>query len=569
MESDIIVDNLSYTYPGQSAPCLRNISFTVNKGDFVLIAGPTGCGKSTLVYCLNGLIPHVFEGELSGKVIVNGKDTRDFEVYQLAQSVGAVFQNPESQLCSLIVEDEVAFGPENLALGKEEIRKRVDFALEATNIRDYVQKYVFNLSAGQKQRVVIASTLSLLPKILVLDEPLSELDPVGCKEMLQTLKKLNQDLGMSIVMTEHKLEEVLGVVKKALIMDEGQIVAQGEPIEVFKDVGLIERLGLRVPEIVKFGYKLVEEGLSTKLALSMEEADTVISGLGKFAPKKILNPDHGDGQYENKQVLKPLVRTESLFYIYDDGTVALNGINLGISSGEFVAILGCNGAGKSTFAQVMTGLLKPTRGKMYIDSKDITKCSAAEIAETIGYTFQNPENQLFCDTVRDEVAFGPKQLNLLKKDVDERVKDALHVMGLTWLEDRYPQALSRGQRLRVAIASVLSMKPKVLILDEPMAAQDFNQIVSLMKHLKLLNSQGLAVVIITHDINVTARYAGRVVLMSKGEIVADGKPHEVLSNEELVARSRLSPPAAVSLSRRMGLPPMLTIDELSQAVWGV
>ena len=227
MESDIIVEALSYTYPGHNEPSLRNINFTVNKGDFILVAGPTGCGKSTLVYCLDGLIPHVFGGELKGRVIVSEKNTMDFEVYQLAQSVGTVFQNAENQLCSLIVEDEVAFGPENLALPKDEIRKRMNFALEATSIRDYLQKYVFNLSAGQKQRVVIASSLSLLPRILVLDEPLSELDPCGSKEMLQTLKKLNEDLGMTIVLAEHKLEEVLDVVKMVFLMDEGEIVAQG------------------------------------------------------------------------------------------------------------------------------------------------------------------------------------------------------------------------------------------------------------------------------------------------------------------------------------------------------
>jgi energy-coupling factor transport system ATP-binding protein len=301
----------------------------------------------------------------------------------------------------------------------------------------------------------------------------------------------------------------------------------------------------------------------------MEEIDTTISKSSKLVSKNVLNSDRKNPGYENNPASGLLVRTEDLFYIYDDGTAALNGVNLGISSGEFVAILGCNGAGKSTLAQVMTGLLKPTRGKMYIDSRDITKCSAAEIAETIGYTFQNPENQLFCDTVRDEVAFGPRQLRLVEKDVDERVGDALRVMGLTRLEDRYPQALSRGQRLRVAIASVLSMKPKVLILDEPMAAQDMNQIASLMRHLELLNSKGLAVVMITHDINVTARYVSRVVLMAKGQIIADGKPREVLSNEELLVRSGLSLPTAVSLSKYMGLPPMISIDELSQALWGV
>ena len=569
MEYDIVVDNLSYTYLGQSEPALRNINFTVDKGDFVLVAGPTGCGKSTLVYCLDGLIPHVFEGALNGRVVVEGKDTRNFEVYQLAQSVGTVFQNMENQLCSLIVEDEAAFGPENLALPKEEIRKRVNFVLEATGIHDYRQKYVFNLSAGQKQRTVIASTLSMLPKILVLDEPLSELDPVGCRDMLQTLEKLNKDLGITIVIAEHKLEEVLGVVKRAFIMDNGRIVARGEPSEVFKDVELVERLGLRVPESVKFSYKLIKKKLYTKLALSIEEVNATIASIGAFPSKHVLRFDPASRQYENCEVPKPLVKAEGLCYTYDDGTIALEDVNLSISSGEFVAILGCNGAGKSTLAQALTGMLKPTLGKVYIDGEDSAKCSTADVAKTIGYTFQNPENQLFCETVRDEVAFGPIQLGLLENDVDERVKGAIHAMGLEQLEDRYPQALSRGQRLRVAIASVLSMRPKVLILDEPLAAQDFNQIFSLMQHLKMLYNQGLAVIMITHDINVTARYAGRVVLMDRGKIVADGEPHDILSDEGLLISSGLSPPTAVSLSKHMGLRPMITIDELNQAVWGI
>jgi energy-coupling factor transporter ATP-binding protein EcfA2 len=568
MESGIIVENLSYTYPGQSEPSLKNVNFTVTKGDFVLVAGPTGCGKSTLVYCLDGLIPHVFEGELKGRVVVNDKDTRDFEVYQLAQSVGTVFQNTENQLCSLIVEDEIAFGPENLALPKDEIRKRMDFAVEATDIQDYLQKYVFNLSAGQKQRVVIASSLSLLPKILVLDEPLSELDPVGCREMLQTLKKLNKDLGMTIVIAEHKLEEVLSVVKTVFLMDEGRIVAKGEPAEVFKDVQLIERLGLRVPETVKFSYKLIKEGLSTKFALSVEDVNAITSSIGAFPSKHILNSNAVGCQYENYEVHQPLVNVEGLCYSYNDGTIALRDINLSIYSGDFAVVLGCNGAGKSTLAQVMTGLLEPTRGKIFIDGRDSAKYGVAELAGIVGYTFQNPEHQLFCETVRDEVAFGPRQLGLLENEVKERVKDAMHVMGLEPLKDRDPQALSRGQRLRVAIASVLSMSPKVLILDEPVAAQDLNQIVSLMTHLKLLNKQGLAVVIITHDINVVARYAGRVVLMAKGKIMANGEPHEVLSNEELLFRSGLSPPTAVRLSKQIGLPPMITVTEISHAIWG-
>lgn len=568
MKNIVVTDNLWYVYAGQKEPALKNVSLKISEGDFVLIAGPTGCGKSTLALCLTGLIPHVLGGEMQGKVVVDGKDTRSYEVFQLAQSIGLVFQNAESQLCSLTVEDEAAFGPENLAQPREEIEKRVDFALNATGLNDLRQKYTFNLSGGQKQRTAIAASLSMLPKILVLDEPLSELDPVGSREVLQTLKKLNEEFCITVVLIEQKLEQVLGFTKKVILLKAGEIVANGETSEVFKYKKREEWLGLRIPETLKLSYELIERGLLAKPALSVEEASASMPPMWASRLNRPLDSISVLRQEKNRSSQNELVKAEGLFYVYDDGTVALQDIDLSIFPGEFIAILGGNGAGKTTLALQMSGQLKPTKGKMYIEGKDTTKRSIADLAGIVGYTFQNPDCQLFCKTVNDEIAFGPKHLGLPKEEVNSRVKEILHIMGLDQFKDRDPHALSGGQKIGVAVASVLAMKTKILILDEPTLGQDFNRIRSLMMLLRSLNKQGLAVVVITHDVNIAAEYACRAILMHKGKILADGDPHDVLSQEDLLLSAGLEPPTAVYLSRLAGLPPMLTVSEISTAVWG-
>ena len=568
MKNIVVTENLWYVYEGQKEPALKNINLEINEGDFVLVAGPTGCGKSTLALCLTGLIPNVLGGEMKGKVTIDGKDTRGYEVFQLAQSIGLVFQNAESQLCSLTVEDEAAFGPENLAQPREEIEKRVDFALNATSLYDVRHKYTFNLSGGQKHRTAIAASLTMLPKVLVLDEPLSELDPAGCREVLQTLKRLNEEFFITIVLIEHKLEEVLGFTKNVILLEDGEIVANGVTFDVFKENKIEERLGLRIPETLKLSYELVERGLLAKPALSAEEAS---ASMPKMWASRIYRPlDSASAPCEEKKCSsqKELVRAERLYYLYDDGTTALHDINLSIGPGEFIAILGGNGAGKTTLALQMSGQLKPTKGKMYIDGKDTTKKGIADLARIVGYTFQNPDCQLFCKTVKDEIAFGPKQLGLTRDEVNNRVEETLQIMDLEQFKDRDPHALSRGQKIGVAVASVLAMKPKIIILDEPTLGQDFNRISSLMTLLKSLNSQGLTVVVITHDVNIAAEYARRAILMDKGKILADRNSRDVLSEEDLMRSANLEPPTAVYLSKLAGLPPMFTVSEISTAVWG-
>ena len=571
MKTILTAANLCYIYSGQDKPALRDINLEIEEGDFVIVAGPTGCGKSTLALCLTGLIPQVLGGKMSGKVVVDDKDTRDYEVFQLAQSVGLVFQNAENQLCSLSVEDEAAFGPENLGVSRKEIEKRVNFALESTSLADLKQRYTFSLSGGQKHRTVIAATLSMLPKVLVLDEPFSELDPVGCREVLETLRELNEKQRITIILIEHKLEQALGFAKNVILLKEGEIVASGKPSEVFKDSTIEKRLGLRVPVTLKFSYELIKKGWLAKPALSIDELENFLPKIKSLHSFPKNNPGsvlRNENKLASKNPQNALIRTEGLCYSYSDGTVALRDINFEVFPGDFLAILGGNGAGKTTLAYQISGQLKPTKGKVYIDGKDSKKSHIADLAGTVGYTFQNPDCQLFCKTVKDEVAFGPKQLGLTPEETDSRVDDLLRLMHAEQLQDRDPHTLSRGQKIGIAIASVLSMRPKVLILDEPTLGQDFARIKSLAAILRSMNQQGLAVVVITHDINVAAEYACRVILMDQGKIVADGDPHSILSDEDLLMSANLEVPTAVHLSRLLGLQPEIMLGEINKALWG-
>jgi energy-coupling factor transport system ATP-binding protein len=565
MTAILSTENLYYTHAGGTDYTLKNISLAIEEGDFTLIAGPTGSGKSTLALCLTGLIPQVIGGDMKGRVLVDGKDTKQYEVYQMAQYIGLVFQNAENQLCSLDVEGEISFGPENLGLPRTEIEKRVTAALNAVNLNDLRSKYTFNLSGGEKHKTVIASSLSMLPKILVLDEPFSELDPIGCQDILQTLKRLNEEYGITIILIEHKLEHVLGFAKNVILLKEGEVVASGPTSSVFKEGQLDEWLDLRVPEALKLSQELVKKGFMSNLTLTTEKFETAI-------PTPLVNRPHEARANthcgEKPQSEKKIIRIEALSYSYFDGTPALKDVNLEIAPGEFITILGSNGAGKTTLARLMAGQLKSAQGKIYLKGEDVTKRGKADLARVVGYTFQNPDCQLFCKTVKDEIAFGPRHLNLQKEEVNSRVENTLKMMRLEQFRDRDPQTLSRGQKIGVAVASVLAMKPEVLILDEPTLGQDFRRIRSLVSMLKSMSNEGLALVVITHDVNFAAEHSSRVVIMKDGIILVDGEPHVVLSQEDVLHSARLEPPASVRLSRALGLPPMLTIDEISKSLWG-
>ncbi|RLG46222.1 MAG: ABC transporter, partial [Thermoproteota archaeon] len=440
----------------------------MKEGEIVTIMGHTGCGKSTLCLTFNGIIPHAMGGDLKGKVVIDGLDIMEHDIPELARRVGMVFQDPETQLFSVTVKSEVAFGPENLMLPREEILERVRWALEATRLKGYEERAPTKLSGGEKQQVALAAAMAMRPRILVLDEPTSELDPVGTRKIFSLIKELNKKYGITFVIIEHK-EEAIQLSDRIILMKEGRVIGQGKPSQVFSDIKSVKESRVRVPQISQLFYKLKERGLDLgRIPLTIEDAylllkDLLKEGKAEDIPVEVNKREKGS---------QPVIKTENLFFQYKNGPVALKGINLEVYQGEFVAIIGQNGAGKTTLAKHFNGLLKPTKGDVIIDGMNTKDALITDLAKTVGFVFQNPDHQFFSFTVEEEVAFGPRNLGLSDEEVKNRVDEALSTVGLEKMRQRHPFTLSRGQRQRLAVASVLAMHPKMIVLDEPTTGQD-------------------------------------------------------------------------------------------------
>ena len=475
----IEVVDLSVSYGEQKA--LEGVSFRVAPGEFVLLTGPSGCGKSTLARCLAGLIPHSSAAgtvHMSGTVCVDGLRTDEHPLPQLAAHVGLVFQNPTTQLFCLTVEEEVAFGPRNLGLPPDEVVGRVRFALAATGIEHLRRRTVNTLSTGEQQRVAIAALLSMRPRILVLDEPTSNLDLKGTQAVLDTLEKLCRQHGLTILVIEHRLHDLGRLADRMLVMDDGRIVADDAPQRILGQKALLARLGIRYP------WHVLQDDWSALLP-------------GGLASR----PRRGGPP--------PLVELRGIEAGYGRHAV-LKGLDLGVWRGEFVALVGDNGAGKTTVARVLAGLLKPRRGKVAWNGE-----------ARVGLLLQNPLSQLFCDSVEEEVAFGPRNFGHFSKALVDEVLEAADLKGL---RTRRPYALSSGQQQRTALAAVLSLQPELLILDEPTMGQDWRHLSGFMDFLSQLNARGMTILLITHDYKLICRYARRIVVLRDGRIVADGAP---------------------------------------------
>jgi energy-coupling factor transporter ATP-binding protein EcfA2 len=479
----IDIKNLSVRYAGQREWALREIDLHIEPGEFVLITGPSGCGKSTLARCLTGLIPQAQAAQLQGEIRVNGLDVTAYPVSRLAAHAGLVFQNPATQLFNLYVGEEAGFGPRNLGLPLEEVEERVAFALEATGIEHLRDRRIQSLSGGEQQRLAIASVLAMRPRLLVLDEPTSNLDWRGTEQVLNTLLHLNRSHGLTILVIEHRLHALAGLANRAILMHEGRIVLDGRPDQVLSDKALLARLGVRYP------WHLIERGYREYLPDSIAPPPTDVA---------------------------PLVTLQGVVAGYGRQMV-LHDIDLALYPGQFAALVGDNGSGKSTLSRVLTGLLRPRQGRV-IWTEGIRRLPAGRRA---GVLFQNPLHQLLCDTVADEVAFGPKNFDIFSP---QEVEAVLEAADLTPLRQRRPQAVSVGQQQRVALAATLSLAPRLLILDEPTIGQDWGHLSRFMDFLIHLNRNGQAILLITHDDKLICRYAERVILLHEGCIIADGRP---------------------------------------------
>jgi energy-coupling factor transport system ATP-binding protein len=499
-ELPLDVHNLTFKYRDRAEPAIKGISFSAEPGEILLIAGASGCGKTTLIRAINGLVPRSYKGDLTGQVLVFGEDTSSWKLSAISQRVGTVLQDPERQILGIKVIGEVAFGLENLALDRAEIRARVEEALALLHIAHLRDRETFSLSGGEKQKVALAGVLAMRPSILLLDEPLASLDPASAQESLDMVRKL-ADQGMTVLLVEHRVEDVLRIrPSRVLFMREGEI----------RYLGPVSGLSSEVD------YREVKLPAREIMARAKNDAAP--------QPLDILPGVSSDAGEE-----AALVRFEGVSFGYEAQTDVLHDINLEIHSGDVIAILGTNGAGKTTLVKHAIGLLKPRSGRILVEGRDTREASVAQIASTLGYVFQSPSHMLFAPTVREELSFGPVNLKHPTSEIGKEVKQALEIVNLSGRENDPPLAMSFGQQKRVSIAAILAMRSPILVMDEPTAGQDYKNYMHFMD--SIVQMPGFsAVVFITHDVDLAVIYANRVLLMAGGRLVADGRPADVLSD---------------------------------------
>ena len=507
----LIVEDLSFRYSRREDTAIRGMSFSANPGEVLLIAGASGCGKTTLIRCINGLIPRTYKGEMSGRVLVHGEDIAKWPLSRISQEIGTVLQDPERQILGTKVLNEIAFGLENLALPRPEIIARAEEALRFLNIFHLRDRETFNLSGGEKQKVALAGVLAMRPKILLLDEPLASLDPASALETLDMVRMM-ADEGMSVLMIEHRVEDVMKInPERVMFIDAGDI----------RYLGDIEGLN----QVVNYH--------EIKLP-----AEVVIRRAAQDPPPGALQILPGITQPEHPA--ESLVEFQEVGFGYDRAVEVLHDINLEIRRGDVIAVLGPNGAGKTTFVKHAIGLLKPKTGRVLVNGRDTREASVAEIASTLGYVFQSPSHMLFAPTVHDELAFGPKNLKHSPDEIEKEVMEALETVNLVEFAQDPPLSLSFGQQKRVSIAAILAMRSRILVMDEPTAGQDYQNYMNFMD--SILQMPGFeSVLFITHDIDMAVIYANRVILVADGRVAADGPPHEVLADLELLKACRVVP----------------------------
>ncbi len=537
----IEVDRLSLRYVDAPEPTLAGIDLRVAPGELVLITGPTGCGKSSLLNAMNGVLQHESTARVEGTVRLDGQDVRKLELAEICRIAGTVFQNPDSQICTATPETEVAFGLENLGLDRPTMVGRIDEALAAVRLDDCRHQSASTLSGGQKQRLAIACALALKPKVLFLDEPLSQLDPQGVEEILGVIRDLKLAHELAVVLVEHRIEETIALADRVVLIDGGRVVFNATRDEALADLGPMRALGLSLPLIPDLFDRLGRP----ERPLRAEEAPLL-----ECKPSLPLGQGWGEG-VSQRQVREKhaLCRIEDLAFAYArHGPAVFEGLGLTLRRGDRVALMGPNGSGKSTLLHLMAGLLKPRSGEIaWTDAKP-----------SVGLVMQVPDLMLFSESVREEVAFAPIHARTGRSERRRIVDAVLTRMGLDDLADQPPFALSRGQRLRTAVASILSQQPSVLLLDEPTTGQDREQIERMMTGLE---DQFDLIVFCTHDVQTAARHANRIVLVEAGRVLADGDPVDVLFDHEAMQAASLRQTSLQAYAMRHGLR-VLDVDSL-------
>lgn len=568
-EPIIKISGLTYYYQNDTEPVLRDVNLEVQPGEFLLIIGPSGCGKSTLALTLNGIIPLVLGGRIKGKVTVDGVDVRSSSVYELGTRIGIVFQDPDSQLCNLYVQEEVGFGPANLKMPREEILRRVDESLAQVGESAIKHKLIYEISGGQKHRVAIASILAMNPKIIIFDEPTANLDPLGAVEVFGLMKRLNKEFGITIIVIEHNVDPVMCLADRVVLMDNGTITYGGEPRKVAQEQGrfIMDTMGLRIPQVCQLALAMGEKGIQfDPFPLTVGEAAQTLISLQsclQFDPAPAV---------DDKPVGEPVIKAERLSFSYPDGTQAVKDVSLEIHGGDIVSLIGENGSGKTTLASLLVGLNKPSSGTGTVCGLDLTTASIRDLTSHIGYVFQYPEHQFVENTVYKEVAFSLEAQKLAPAEVASRVNKTLGLLGVEAMRDKHPLRLSMGQKRRLSVATMLILDTEILILDEPTTGQDRKNIDNIMEIMCEANRKGTTIILITHDMNLAAKYSTRFIVMDRGELVFQGSRSEFFRQFRQIRSSVLVLPEIYELAEKLRengitqVPEVYTVRDLVEVV---
>lgn len=558
MEKTPIVEfkDFSFRYKSQTEATLKNINLTIYKGEKVLLLGPSGCGKSTLANCINGIIPFSFKGEIKGSCKIAGVETSTSSIFKLSSVVGTVLQDSDAQFVGLSVGEDVAYALENNNIPRNEMLTQVDKALNIVHMKDFVNHVPYNLSGGQKQRVSLAGIMHDDVQILLFDEPLAALDPQMGNQAIELIDEIKKENDKTVIIIEHRLEDVLyKPVDRIILLSDGEIIEDTTPDELLCS-NKLETYGIREPlylsALKMAGCKFKKEDHPSDIfSMNIDDyKDKVVSFFSSLQNNKIKVSDENLLDVKNVSYTYKKMKTKSL----DD-------VSFKVNKGEKIAIVGKNGAGKSTIAKLVCGVLRPSNGEVDIKGVNYLKYSIKEIGSMIGYVMQNPNQMLVKDMIKDEVALGLTLNGKSQEEIDEAVKEALTMCNL-WPMRNWPVGVvSYGQKKRITIASILAMKPEIIILDEPTAGQDYKVYTEIMSFLEELNKNyGITILFITHDMHLAIEYTDRAIVFAEGKCIGDDSVYKILSNDEIIDKANLKQTSLYTLAKRVGMDPEKLID---------
>ncbi len=544
MDKYISFNQFTFQYDAQAEATIKNISFDIVKGEKVLILGPSGSGKSTLAQCLNGIIPNINKGQAQGQVTIDGQEIFNQSIYDRSQLVSTVLQDPDGQFIGLTVAEDLAFSLENDCVNQGEMKDKVALWTERLNLSSLLGHRPQDLSGGQKQRISLAGVLIDESPILLFDEPLANLDPKSGQETNALIDKIHKEVGATTIIIEHRLEDVLyRPVDRVLLVNDGKLLFNGSPDELLSTTLLLDN-GIREPLYVTVLRQL---GFNTKSAEQLSQLETLdLSGLSL--------PDR-TRKVPSESQTTPILEVGELKVGYGDNLPVIENMSFSLGKGERLAIVGKNGAGKSTLAKALCGFV-PSHGRLIYKGQDISQDSIAERSERIGFVLQNPNQMISQAMIFDEVALGLRLRGVDESEVEERVYEVLKTCGLYSFRKWPISALSFGQKKRVTIASILVLKPEIIILDEPTAGQDYQTYTDIMTFLDSIQQQGHTIVIITHDMQLMLEYSDRCLVVVDGAIIADDNPVAILNQHDLLKAANLKQTSLYTLGQKLSCDPV-------------